>query len=132
MFKKTALILVLAILMTPLYPSSGMCWRSHSSGYYHQSNYYRGYRGDDAWLWGLTGLILGAVIVAATIQQPPPRRVVYVEGPQTPIYAYPPEVPPGMCRWERYILDDYGRVILDQYGQPVKQYTLGSCQYPPN
>jgi len=126
MFKRTALVLVFAILIIPFSPSAGLSWYGSHGGRYH--HYYNNYY-NDAWVWGLSGLILGAVLVAAT-QPPPPQPVVYVR-PQASIYTYPPEVPPGMCRWERYVLDNYGRVILDQYGQPVKQYTLGSCQYPP-
>ena len=129
MFKKTALVLILALLMTPLYPTMAM------SRYYHHSpsynHYYYGYSGDEALVWALTGLFFGAIIASATLWTPPPREVVYAE-PKAPVYTYPPSIPPGMCRWERYMLDDYGRLLFYQDGQPVKQYTLGSCQYPPN
>lgn len=43
-----------------------------------------------------------------------------------------PEVPPGMCRWERTVLDSNGRPVLDRYGRPLTEYTIGSCLYPPN
>ena len=140
MFRKTALILVVAIFLIPFSPSTGMgrYYRSPRSHYSHHSHHYRhyrhhhhGYYGDEALLWVAGGLLLGTIVVAATLPPPPPRQVVYVSPPPQ-IFAYPPEVPAGMCRWERYILDEYGRVVLDRYGQPIKQYTLGSCQYPPN
>jgi len=131
MFKKTAFVLVLSVMMIPLYPSPGMCWRS--SSYHHSSH---GYHGDDALWWGLGGLLLGTFIAAAALPPAPPPPappVVYVQPQQsqTQVYTYPPYVPPGMCRWERFMLDGYGRMVLDQYGRPVKEYTIGSCQYPP-
>jgi hypothetical protein len=132
-FKKTALILVLSVMMIPLSPSLGLCGRYSSSRYYPSHHSSHGHHGNDALWWGLGGLLLGTFIVAATLQPPPPppAPVVYVP-PRTPqVYTYPPYVPPGMCRWERYMLDGYGRMVLDQYGQPVKEYTIGSCQYPP-
>jgi len=46
---------------------------------------------------------------------------------QPPLYNYKPNVPPGMCRWERFVLDGYGRTLLDPSGQPVKEYTIGPC-----
>jgi len=134
MFRKTALILVFAVFFIPFSPATGMGWYYRSPGYHHHypRHYYHGYYGNEALWWGLGGFVLGTIIVASAYQPPPPpREVVYVR-PQTPIFAYPPEVPAGMCRWERYVLDDYGRVIMDGYGRPLKQYTLGSCQYPPN
>jgi len=42
-----------------------------------------------------------------------------------------PALPPGKCSWERYLLDGSGRPVLDQYGQPVKEYSIGSCHSPP-
>jgi hypothetical protein len=125
MLKKTAFILAFSVLVIPLHPSVGMSWH-----YPHHSHHHHG---DEALWWGLGGLLLGTFIAAATLPPPPPPRppVVYAQ-PQTQVYSYPPYVPPGMCRWERFMLDGYGRPVLDQYGQPVKEYTLGSCQYPPN
>lgn len=139
MFKKTALVLVFAMAVTTIYPSVSMSWNSPSPRYDHYRHYsyrdnhhYRRGHGDEALFWGLAGLFLGTVILTAVLQPPPsPVPMAYAE-PQARIYTYPPSVPPGMCRWERYVLDNYGRMILDQYGQPVKEYTLGSCQYPPN
>ncbi len=46
---------------------------------------------------------------------------------QPPLYNYKTDVPPGMCRWERFVLDGYGRPLLDPSGQPVKEYALGPC-----
>ena len=43
-----------------------------------------------------------------------------------------PAVPPGMCRWERTVLDSSGRPVLDRDGRPLTEYTTGSCLYPPN
>lgn len=43
-----------------------------------------------------------------------------------------PEVPPGMCRWERTVLDSSGRPVLDRDDRPLTEYTIGSCLYPPN
>lgn len=122
MVKKTIFALMVVIMATSLVPSEGMCWYSHHGGY--------GYRHNDALLWGLGGLVLGTTLVAATYQPPPPQ-VVY-GAPPPAVYGYAPSVPPGMCRWERYVLDGYGRTLLDQRGQPVKEYTVGPCQYPPN
>ncbi|ADW18655.1 hypothetical protein Despr_2517 [Desulfobulbus propionicus DSM 2032] len=48
-----------------------------------------------------------------------------------PIYLSPPPVPPGMCRWERQVLDQFGRPVLDQYGQPLREYTIAPCLTPP-
>lgn len=143
MLRKTALALVVALLVTSLSPAPGFSWYSsppgpYYGGHYGPPRYYydHGYRYydhdyDDAWLW-VGGILLGTVLVAALLQSTPPRNDVYVQQQTQQIYSYPPYVPPGMCRWERYILDNQGRFVLDQYGQPVKQYTLGSCQFPPN
>jgi hypothetical protein len=46
---------------------------------------------------------------------------------QMPVYNAKPDVPPGMCRWERFVLDGYGRPVLDSSGQPVKEYAIGPC-----
>lgn len=121
---------MLCFLLIPLYPASGMSRHYRPSRLYHHHHHYRNYHGDEAVFWALGGLILGSVIVAAALQPPPSRDVGYVRA-QAPIYTYPPAVPSGMCRWERFVLDNYGNMVLDKYGQPIKQYTLGSCQYPP-
>jgi len=121
MVKKTIFALIVGVMAMSLVPSEGMCWYSHHHGYYH----------NDALLWGLSGLVVGSAITAVALQPPPPQPVVY-GAPPPAVYAYPPSVPPGMCRWERYVLDGYGRTLLDQRGQPVREYTVGPCQYPPN
>ncbi|MHB8789147.1 MAG: hypothetical protein ACYDBT_04640 [Desulfobulbaceae bacterium] len=141
MFKKTALVLAVALLVTPLSPSVGLTWYSsppepnyHDRPYGHYRHYDRDYYhhdDDDAWLW-VGGILLGALVLGAALQQPSPEPQSYIQPQQPQVYTFPPYVPPGMCRWERYILDGNGRYILDQYGQPVKEYTLGSCQFPPN
>ncbi|MCL2790051.1 MAG: hypothetical protein FWD79_05350 [Desulfobulbus sp.] len=104
--------------------------RPYSYGY-GRYGYYGGHRGwgPSAWLWGLGGLVLGSAIVA-TAMQPPVQQVVYADSPP-PVYSYQPRVSPGMCRWERYVLDGYGRTMFDRYGQPVKEYTTGPCGYQP-
>lgn len=146
MVRKTILALVLCMVALPLTPTEGLSWRSH---YHYPSSHhhYRYYHHDDAWTWGVAGFIVGsmltAVITRPVVYSPARPTVVYVEQPppriraysspvvQSRIYTYPPEVPPGMCRWERPMLDEYGRTILNRAGMVAKVYTLGSCQYPP-
>jgi hypothetical protein len=48
-----------------------------------------------------------------------------------PVSVSRPQPPPGLCRWERSVLDNNGRPVLDRYGQPLKEYAIGSCQHPP-
>ncbi|NLX19424.1 MAG: hypothetical protein GXY53_09135 [Desulfobulbus sp.] len=117
MKKTTLFVLVFSVLSISLQPSAA--WSRHHccSGI--------------ALGWGLTGLFLGSALTALAYQPPPP---VYPPPPPVaahPITAYAPVVPPGMCRWERYVLDPYGRVLFDRYGYPIKEYTIGSCHYPP-
>lgn len=148
MLRKTAYALMIAIVTISLFPSIGMCWRPgnhggpgpYYGGHHYGGHYYGGYHGDDAWVWGLSGLVIGAALIAASRPYPPPQSVEYVSPPprraiyalpSPPVYAYKPDIPPGMCRWERSVLDNYGRVILDQYGNPILQYTIWSCQSPP-
>ena len=131
MSKKTSIVLVFAMVMISIYPSVCMSsWYAHPPSYNHYYHY--GHVDKDLFL-GLTALFLGTALLSTFLHQPPQQKVplTYV-APKTRIYTYPPVVPPGMCRWERYILDNYGRMVIDQYGKPVKEYTLGSCQYPPN
>lgn len=129
--KKTASIVALCLLALCLTPSAGLSWYGHRPYYPHHHSHH----GGDAWAWGLSGLIIGGALVAAATQPvvyaAPPPPAVYAPPPAA-VYSYPPEVPPGMCRWERYVLDSYGRTMLDQNGQPIREYTLGSCQSPPN
>jgi hypothetical protein len=134
MVKKLVNVFMIAVLAVPLAPTVGMCWYGGPPPprYPH---YYNGHHGGgDAWVWGLGGLVLGTAIAATVLQPPPPpppQRVVYVD-PQPVVYSYQPRVAPRMCRWERYVLDGYGRTVFDQYGQPVKEYSTGPCGYPPN
>ena len=131
MVKKIVLALIVGMMAVTLVPSPGMCWYGHP-GYYRHHGYSHGYYGGDPWLWGVGGLVLGATIATVALQPPPPPRPVAYAAPPPAVYNYQPNVPPGMCRWERYVLDGYGRNLLDHYGQPVKEYTIGPCQYPPN
>jgi hypothetical protein len=48
-----------------------------------------------------------------------------------PVDVPPPQAPAGLCRWERAVLDNSGRPVLDQYGKPLKEYAIGSCRHPP-
>ena len=125
----------LSLFALSLYPATGMAWHHPPRSYYHHHGH-----GDD-WVWGLTGLLIGGALVAAATQPvvyaaPPPVAAyppysAYGPPAQTSVYSYPPAVPPGLCRWERYVLDGQGRALLDAYGQPIREYTIGSCQYPP-
>ena len=51
--------------------------------------------------------------------------------PRPPVYQYPVQPPPGMCRWERQVLDRSGRPVLDPAGRPLREYTIGPCWRPP-
>lgn len=116
MKRKTILALVCSLLMVSFSPTAG--WSHH-------------YHGDVALAWGLTGFFLGSTLAALAYRPPPP---VYAAPPpvyRPPVTTYAPAVPPGMCRWERYVLDGYGQPLVDRYGRPIKEYTLGACQYPP-
>ena len=125
----------LSLFALSLYPATGMAWHHPPRSYYHHHGH-----GDD-WVWGLTGLLIGDALVAAATQPvvyaaPPPVAAyppysAYGPPAQASVYSYPPAVPPGLCRWERYVLDGQGRALLDAYGQPIREYTIGSCQYPP-
>ena len=125
----------LSLFALSLYPATGMAWHHPPRSYYHHHGH-----GDD-WVWGLTGLLIGGALVAAATQPvvyaaPPPVAAyppysAYGPPAQASVYSYPPAVPPGLCRWERYVLDGQGRALLDSYGQPIREYTIGSCGYPP-
>ncbi|MCL1979457.1 MAG: hypothetical protein FWG62_00065 [Proteobacteria bacterium] len=135
MMKKIAIGLLVSFMAVPLLPTTGLCWRggppSPYYGYRGYSGYHRHY-GSGGWILGLGGLVLGTAIVASALQPPPPQ-VVYAAPPPPPVgyYSYRPAVSPGACRWERYVLDGYGRAMFDRYGQPIKEYTTGPCDYPP-
>ena len=161
----------MCMIALPLTPTEGLSWRGnynyHQSrpNYHHQKyrhnyhhdryrpNYhyqkyrhYNRYYHDDAWAWGIAGLVVGsaltAIVTRPVVYEPSRPAVVYVESSpprttyqspvgQARIYTYPPEVPPGMCRWERPMVDEYGRSVLNRDGMPGKVYTLGSCEFPP-
>lgn len=104
MLKKTILVLTLAAL-----PISLTAEAHYTSGVEHVDE--------------RAASFLSSPFMAAF--DPAPQR------PRPPIYSYPIEPPPGMCRWERQILDRYGRPVLDQYGQPMREYTIGPCWRPP-
>lgn len=123
MRKKIAYALVASLLLAPMVPSTGWSWYGGPPPHHH------GGHGDEALLWGLGGLALGAVLATAAIDDPPPRRVVYAE-PEPVAYAYSPPVP-ATCRWERNVVDRYGRLVFDRYGEPIREYTSGPCDYPP-
>lgn len=114
-----------------------------------------GRHGSDALWWGLGGLSLGMLVMPFIVDPPyeldmpfsqpyrsssgygrnyrPGYGPNYGPGYSTqPVYSYPPEVPPGLCRWERTVLDGEGWPLLDDNGMPVKEYTIGSCYSPPN
>ena len=144
MLKKTVFTLILCAAMLPLTPSEGFSWPHHR--HYPSHHYRHHYIHDDALAWGVAGLVVGSLVTASIAQprvyttpppnviyvQPPPRTVVYSNVSGTgQIFNYPPEVPPGMCRWERPMLDAYGNPVLTRHGVPAKVYTLGSCSYPP-
>lgn len=132
MIKIFSVALITTVLAVPLAPVPGWSWYNgsrHGSRHHHQSHH-----GDEALVWGLGGLVLGTVLAASAFEAsspPPPPRVVYAEPVQAG-YSYRPRVDPGMCRWERYVLDGYGGYMYDAYGRPVKEYTTGPCDYPPN
>ena len=116
--KKTMLALACCLLVASVAPTAGFSHPYHGGG-------------GGGWGWGLAGLLVGTAVVASVVSQP---TVVYA-APPPPVYvtpssgyaAAPPAAPPGSCRWERYVLDGYGRQVLDQYGHPVKEYTIGPC-----
>ncbi len=114
--KKIFLALMIALTILSATPSTGRCGHFHHGG---------------GPFWGLTGLVLGTALTATLFRPPPPQPVVYAEAAppvyEPPVYTTPPSVPPGMCRWERYVLDGYGRTVLDPNGQPVREYTIGPC-----
>lgn len=133
MTKKLIAGLLVASLSIPLMPDPGMSWHGGPPppSRYHHRHHHKNSSGD-AWLWGLGGLVLGSAIVA-TVMQPPARQAVYAEAPPPPVYApYPRAYAPEQCRWERYVIDGYGRNVYDHYGQPLKEYTTGPCDYPPS
>lgn len=82
-------------------------------GYYggHRSQYggYYGGRHNDNFFWGATGFLFGTALGAA-IYQPP----VYRYGP--PVYYSQPR----MCRYERYMTDQWGQTYLEYFAAPCR------------
>jgi hypothetical protein len=109
MIKRTILALVV-LWMATAWPAATV-WGHYTSGVEH--------------LGERTADFLASPFVAAF--DPAPA----VETLWPPITLYPPPVPPGMCRWERQVLDSYGRPLLDQNGHPLREYTIGPCDVPP-
>ena len=137
MNKRTVSAFALGLVMLSLIPAEARDWSHYPPRYAHHSHHHGG---SDDWVWGLTGLLVGGALVAAATQPvvyaaPPPVTYApsgyYAPPVQAQVYNYPPAVPPGMCRWERFVLDGYGQPLLDQYGEPIREYTIGSCQAPP-
>ena len=132
--KKKALLSFLGLVFILSTSTAGMCRPRY---HHHPHNYRHYYHDSDALIWGMTGLVVGSLVTGIALQSSyEPRQVVYIPPPDSSpyygaVFSYPPQVPPGMCRWERYMLDEYGRYVMGPDGQPAKQYTLGSCQYPP-
>ena len=75
------------------------------SGSYHRHHY------NDDIFWGVTGFLFGTALGAA-IAQPP----VYSYSP--PAYYYAPQ--PPMCRYERYVTDQWGRTYREYYAAPCR------------
>lgn len=71
------------------------------------------------------GEFLASPFVAAFDPAPVEPRLRFDSATSAPV------PPPGLCRWERTVLDGFGRPILDRYGRPVKEYAIGSCVAPP-
>lgn len=138
MKKVLSAVFIAVLLAVPMMPAQGWCWRGdrHHGHHGHRHHHYHSH-GDEAVLFGLGGLVLGATAIAL-MQEPRPRRVVYVDpapaayayGPPV-TYAYAPPVVERTCRWERFILDGWGRYMYDRHGRPVKEYATGPCDAPP-
>jgi len=131
MKNKMIIGLLVSVLTVPFIPAMSMAGPGRH--YHGHHGHYRHHGSGSGWVWGLGGLMLGSVLVAAAMQPPPPRQVVYAAPPPPPVAYYPYQAPvsTGTCRWERYVLDGYGRTMFDRYGQPIKEYTTGPCGYPP-
>jgi hypothetical protein len=127
--RKIVLLTVTVVFL--LSPVNGMCWSPGPYHHYHGGSHHYG----DALAWGLVGgLVVGMALANPPPPPPPPPWAYgYPAVPAGPIvYTSPPPIPAGMCRWERGVLDGYGNQLYDQNGQPVRQYTIGSCRYPPH
>lgn len=99
----------LAVTLLLTMPMGATAWSHYSSGVEHMDE--------------RTSSFLASPFVAAFDPAPAVPRFA--------TSAIAPAVPPGMCRWERTVLDNSGRPVLDRYGRPVKEYAIGSCLTPP-
>jgi len=86
------------------YPAGGY-YGGHRS---HYGNYYGNHHNDDLF-WGATGFLFGTALGAA-IYQPP------VYNYSQPAYYYQPP----MCRYERYVTDQWGRTYLEYFAAPCR------------
>ena len=84
------------------YPDGGY-YGGHGNRYGNHHNYY-----NDDLFWGATGFLFGTAFGAALYQPP-----VYNYNP--PVYYQPP-----MCRYERYVTDQWGRTYVDSYVAPCR------------
>ncbi|WP_310599184.1 hypothetical protein [Desulfobulbus sp.] len=100
----------IALALCLLAPATG--W-SHSDAYYSDQD-------------GRGGNPLSSFLSSPFVAAFDPAPLV----PRLPAPAAP-QAPPGMCRWERTVLDGAGRPVLDRYGRPIKEYAIGSCVSPP-
>lgn len=105
MIRQTTRCAIVGLILTMVMGSTA--WSHYSSGVEHVGEQ--------------TASFLASPFVAA-----------FDPAPMAPRFsASVPAVPPGMCRWERTMLDNSGRPVLDRYGRPVKEYAIGSCLTPP-
>ncbi|NLZ17550.1 MAG: hypothetical protein GX087_07435 [Desulfobulbaceae bacterium] len=143
MKKMTAFALTLGFSTLLVLPGSAMGrpYASAGVGYspvnnVHLGAYHSFYASDAAW-GGFGTLSLGDIFVPFIVDPPlaldmPFSQPSYAPGyASQPVYSYPPEVPPGLCRWERNVLDANGWPLLDASGMAIKEYTIGSCFSPP-
>ncbi len=143
MKKIIALALPAGLAGLLLLPGAAMSRISGALGYSPADNVYIGVSRDfhsrGAEYWGGLGEFSLGYIFAPFIVDPPLALDPPFSQPSCaqgynsqPVYSYPPEVPPGLCRWERAVLDSSGWPLLDAGGMPVKEYTIGPCSSPPD
>ena len=142
MKKVIALVLPVGLAGLLLLPAAAMSRVSGSLGYSPADNVYLGVSRDfhsrgTEFCGGLGELSLGHIFMPFVVDPPFTVEPPFSQPSYAPryssqsVYSYPPEVPPGLCRWERTVLDGAGWPLLDTRGMPVKEYTIGSCSSPP-